>query len=72
MLGNPHKKIRRVPKFLPNKIATAENAANVDTNLPLNVLMRAVKDGVKAPVKGEAVVYWMRMSDLRGMFDIHA
>ncbi|KAK0498590.1 DNA photolyase, FAD-binding/Cryptochrome [Armillaria luteobubalina] len=51
--------------FKPNKIATQEAAAAVDTNPPFPVLLKAVKDGLKDPVKGKSVVYWMRMGDLR-------
>ena len=61
------KKTRRDTKFLPNKIATAENAAKVDAHPPLLKLLDAVRDhGTNADVaKGDCVVYWMRMEDLR-------
>ncbi|KAK0191151.1 DNA photolyase, FAD-binding/Cryptochrome [Armillaria mellea] len=51
--------------FKPNKIATQEAAAAVDANPPFPILLKAVKDGIKDPVKGKSVVYWMRMGDLR-------
>ncbi|KZT26858.1 hypothetical protein NEOLEDRAFT_1177049 [Neolentinus lepideus HHB14362 ss-1] len=63
--GRPAKKTKKATAFLPNKIATAEAAAKVDVDPPLQKLLQAVKDGVKNPGKGEAVVYWMRMEDLR-------
>ncbi|EEB99062.1 hypothetical protein MPER_01320, partial [Moniliophthora perniciosa FA553] len=47
------------------KVATANAAAAVDADPPLPKLLQAVKDGVKNPNKGECVVYWMRMADLR-------
>ncbi|KAK0242569.1 DNA photolyase, FAD-binding/Cryptochrome [Armillaria nabsnona] len=51
--------------FKPNKIATQEAAAAVDANPPFPILLKAVNDGLKDPVKGKSVVYWMRMGDLR-------
>ena len=51
---------------LPGKIATHDAAAAVDANPPLGQLMDLVGD-VRETEKGEAVVYWMRMEDLRGM-----
>ena len=65
--GTPTKKTRQDTKFLPNKIATAENAAKVDAHPPLLTLLDAVRDhGTNADVaKGDCVVYWMRMEDLR-------
>lgn len=50
-----------------NKIATYENAKAVDENPPLDILLNAVEHGIKKPEKGESVVYWMRMEDLRSM-----
>ncbi|KAK7060513.1 DNA photolyase phr1 [Paramarasmius palmivorus] len=49
----------------PSKVATAKAAAAVDADPPLPKLLQAVKDGVSKPKKGECVVYWMRMADLR-------
>ncbi|KAL6309642.1 DNA photolyase [Sparassis latifolia] len=51
--------------FSPTKIATAEAAEKVDKDPPLFKLLDAVSRGVKKPGKGESVVYWMRMQDLR-------
>ncbi|KAI0771551.1 DNA photolyase, FAD-binding/Cryptochrome [Trametes elegans] len=59
------KKSRDDAKFLPNKIATAENAAKADASPPLLQLLDAVAVGVQKPAKGECVVYWMRMEDMR-------
>ncbi|KAG6873734.1 hypothetical protein C0995_011553 [Termitomyces sp. Mi166 len=51
--------------FRPNKVATQEAAAAVDADPPLPKLEAAVKGSVESPAKGESVVYWMRMADLR-------
>ncbi|KAK0490822.1 DNA photolyase, FAD-binding/Cryptochrome [Armillaria novae-zelandiae] len=51
--------------FKPNKIATQEAAAAVDANPPFPILLKAVKDGIKDPLKGKSILYWMRMGDLR-------
>ncbi|KAF8917886.1 DNA photolyase, FAD-binding/Cryptochrome [Mucidula mucida] len=51
--------------FNPIKIATAEAGEAANENPPLPVLLKSVEDGVREPVKGECVVYWMRMADLR-------
>ncbi|KAI1795162.1 DNA photolyase, FAD-binding/Cryptochrome [Ganoderma leucocontextum] len=59
------KKTRQDVKFLPNKIATAENAAKADAAPPMLQLAEAVRTNVQKPPKGECVVYWMRMEDLR-------
>lgn len=46
-------------------IATAEDAARVDGDPPLQKLLKTVSLSLK-PVEGtEAVVHWMRMADLR-------
>ncbi|KAI9001086.1 DNA photolyase, FAD-binding/Cryptochrome [Trametes punicea] len=59
------KKSRADAKFLPNKIATAENAAKADASPPLLQLLDSIKTGVRKPAKGDSVVYWMRMEDMR-------
>lgn len=64
--GHKVKRTHKDVKFLPNKIATAENAAKVDKNPPFNLLLQAVQLPTKATQKGDAVVYWMRMQDMRG------
>jgi hypothetical protein len=59
------------PTFKPNKIATPEAAAAVDHDPPLQKLLEAVKNGVSKPAKGECVVYWMRLEDLRSTLSWH-
>ena len=59
------KKTRSDVKFLPNKISTAENAAKVDANPPLLQLLETLRRAPKKSSKGDCVVYWMRMEDLR-------
>lgn len=65
LLGSPSKKICNIKKFSPYKIATPEASAKVDANPPFANLINAIKNGVKSPQKGDAVVHWMRMADLR-------
>ncbi|KAF9076794.1 DNA photolyase, FAD-binding/Cryptochrome [Rhodocollybia butyracea] len=57
--------------FAPRKVATAPNAAAVDADPPLRKLLEAVKERNQKVKKGDAVVYWMRMADLR-ISDNHA
>ncbi|KAI0832344.1 DNA photolyase, FAD-binding/Cryptochrome [Trametes gibbosa] len=59
------KKSRDDAKFLPNKIATAENAARVDASPPVFLLQEAARSTSKNQAKGDCVVYWMRMEDMR-------
>ncbi|KAI0719630.1 DNA photolyase, FAD-binding/Cryptochrome [Cerioporus squamosus] len=61
------KKTRTDVKYLPNKIATAENAARADVHPPLLQLLNVVVDSAtnQDALKGDCVVYWMRMEDLR-------
>ncbi|KAJ7498792.1 FAD binding domain of DNA photolyase-domain-containing protein [Mycena latifolia] len=60
------KRIRSaVAVFSPSKIASSEAAAATDAEPPLLKLLKAVKDGVRTPKKGDSVLYWMRMGDLR-------
>ncbi|ESK94386.1 deoxyribodipyrimidine photo-lyase [Moniliophthora roreri MCA 2997] len=59
------KKPRLDNTFPHRKVAMTNAAAAVDSDPPLPKLLQAVKDGVKNPDKGECVVYWMRMADLR-------
>ncbi|CCO28156.1 deoxyribodipyrimidine photo-lyase [Rhizoctonia solani AG-1 IB] len=50
------------------KIATFDNAARVDGNPPLGKLQNAIsehKDELKTTSKGDSVIYWMRMEDMR-------
>ncbi|CDO71294.1 hypothetical protein BN946_scf184908.g51 [Trametes cinnabarina] len=58
------KKSKADAKFLPNKIATAENAAKADASPPMLKLLNAVQ-AVVLPAEGDCVVYWMRMEDMR-------
>ncbi|KAJ7682673.1 DNA photolyase, FAD-binding/Cryptochrome [Mycena polygramma] len=51
--------------FLPRKIASLDAAAAVDSDPPLSKLLKAVSEGERTPEKGDSVVYWMRMGDLR-------
>lgn len=59
------KKTRTDIDFLPNKIATAENAAKVDRNPPFVQLLQCMESTPKTAGIGESVVYWMRMEDMR-------
>ncbi|EMD40791.1 hypothetical protein CERSUDRAFT_149213 [Gelatoporia subvermispora B] len=52
-------------QFLPRKIATAEAAAKTDSDPPFKQLLSAVMANVKNPPRGDSVIYWMRMQDLR-------
>jgi hypothetical protein len=63
--GHAAKKTRRDTQFLPRKIATAENAAKADNYTPFAKLHDIMARMKANPVKGDAVVYWMRMQDLR-------
>ena len=47
------------------KIATAEDAARVDEDPPLDQLLRVLEEKKETVEKGESVVYWMRMEDIR-------
>lgn len=51
-----------------NRIASREEAAAVDSDPPLEKLLKAVENNSSSigdRKKGECVVYWMRMEDLR-------
>ncbi|KAJ3854237.1 DNA photolyase, FAD-binding/Cryptochrome [Lentinula lateritia] len=61
----------RFTSFAPRKVATAQNAAAVDADQPMGKLLEAVKNQSKTVKNGNAVVYWMRMADLR-ISDNHA
>lgn len=65
--AHANKKLRKEGSNMYNKIATAENAAAVDAHPPLQILLQAVDRNVKDPEKGDAVVYWMRLEDMRSM-----
>jgi deoxyribodipyrimidine photo-lyase len=71
--SNPasHKRSRPTHStFSPIKVASASAASAIDTNPPLPTLLQAVREGVKTPAKGDCVVYWMRMADLRSMSNL--
>ncbi|KAG2141806.1 DNA photolyase, FAD-binding/Cryptochrome [Suillus bovinus] len=51
--------------FAPIKIATAEAAATVQTDPPFLRLLDVLRNVVQKPSKGQSIVYWMRMGDLR-------
>lgn len=53
------------PGFKPNYTATAEAAALVDADPPLQKLLNAAFMGLKIVEGTQAVVHWMRMADLR-------
>ncbi|KAH7105554.1 FAD binding domain of DNA photolyase-domain-containing protein [Auriculariales sp. MPI-PUGE-AT-0066] len=61
------------PHYAGARVATAEDAARVDADPPLQLLENAMTEQqVREPrVKGDCVVYWMRMEDLR-VFDNRA
>ncbi|KAG6821605.1 hypothetical protein H0H93_000114 [Arthromyces matolae] len=51
--------------FRPIKVATAVAASAVDADLPLSKLEAALEQTVQNPAKGQSIIYWMRMGDLR-------
>lgn len=59
----------RPASFTPRKVASAQNAAAVDANPPLAQLLKALKENQQQKVnKNKAIVYWMRLADLRSTF----
>lgn len=61
------KRPRTAPhRFSPIKVASFDAAAAVDHDLPLSKLLKAVEQSVENPARGECIMYWMRMGDLRG------
>ncbi|KAI0269121.1 DNA photolyase, FAD-binding/Cryptochrome [Gloeopeniophorella convolvens] len=61
----PSKKPRLQRPFGIGKVATPAAAAAVDADPPLGKLLRALKNVPNPSGKGDAVVYWMRMEDMR-------
>ena len=59
------KRPRTTKTFLPIKVASEEAAAAADAETPLSQLEMALNRRLQSPQKGDCVVYWMRMSDLR-------
>lgn len=54
------------------KVATQENAAVADKHTPLSKLNNLLKKNSKVnSPKGDAVVYWMRMEDMRSNCHFH-
>jgi deoxyribodipyrimidine photo-lyase len=47
------------------KVATVEDAARADEDPPLDQLIRVMKNNKGKVEKGESIVYWMRMEDVR-------
>ena len=52
------------------KIATAEDAARADRDPPLDRLIRLINEDKKVVEKGESVIYWMRLEDVRSKLRI--
>jgi hypothetical protein len=52
--------------YAEGKVATAEVAAKVDEDPPLDQLLRLLQQKHEKVEKGESVVYWMRLEDIRG------
>ena len=61
--AHPAKRTHLDAVFLPRKIATAEATARADAHTPFAQLQAAPTASVAV---GDAVVYWMRMQDMRG------
>jgi hypothetical protein len=57
-------------RIVHRKIASAEAAAKADADPPLGQLMQRVKPASPSLAKGDAVVYWMRMQDMRGELNV--
>ena len=69
--SHTNKKSRSVSGNHYNKIASFENAAAVDNDPPLPKLLDVVKKQAKPSQDGAAVVYWMRMQDMRSELNIN-
>ena len=64
------KKFRPRKENTYTKIATRHNAELADKNTPLSELNEILKS--KSTIysnKGEAIVYWMRIEDMRGIYN---
>jgi len=59
------KRARLTKVFHPIKVASQEASAAADANTPFYQLKMALERRLQSPQKGDCVVYWMRMSDLR-------
>lgn len=51
--------------FHPIKVASQEASAAADAKTPFSRLEMALERRLQSPQKGDCIVYWMRMSDLR-------
>ena len=63
--SRPPKRPRITKPFYPIKVASPEAAAAADVTTPFSRLQMALDGKFQPPKKGDCVVYWMRMSDLR-------
>ncbi|WWC72736.1 uncharacterized protein I206_106700 [Kwoniella pini CBS 10737] len=63
--GEKGSKKKKNAYAIKGKIATEEDAARTDEDPPMNQLERLIENGHKDVEKGESVVYWMRMEDVR-------
>ena len=59
------KRARIIKAFHPIKVASQEAAAAADAETPFSRLKTALDRKFQSPQKGDCIVYWMRMSDLR-------
>lgn len=55
-------------RFNPIKVATAEAAATIDADPPCFKIQEYMQQGLPDPSGGRAVLYWMRLADLRSRF----
>jgi len=69
--SHANKKSRPATNNHYNKIASFENAAAVDNDPPLPKLLDTMKKQSKPSKDGDAVVYWMRMQDMRSELNIN-
>ncbi|TYJ55892.1 hypothetical protein B9479_003415 [Cryptococcus floricola] len=60
-----HKNAYEISNPLEGKVATAEDAARMDNDSPIQRLYKALEQQEEKKEAGESVVYWMRMEDLR-------
>ncbi|WVQ70811.1 hypothetical protein IAR50_000333 [Cryptococcus sp. DSM 104548] len=67
-VASPKAKKHKNAYEIKGKIATAEDAARMDKHTPMDRLHQALKvqaESGRKIEKGESVVYWMRMQDMR-------
>jgi hypothetical protein len=65
---SPRKKSRLEQSAGIGKVASPEAAAAADADPPLKKLLSALENVSNVPSKsGDAVVYWMRMEDMRSL-----